>query len=439
MYIFRRLVLLYLLCNGFFISQIHAIAEWTVLVYIQADNNLSPFAEYNIRDMQSGIYVNSSRVNILVQWDQPRNNRTWRYRIVKNGRIEDESLTQEMGFYPAAELVNSADWIRRKYPAKKYAWILWNHGNGIIDSRSINVMPHLSPENGWIDIPGLERHDSGLSEIQDNPDRGVLYDFTQNTYLTNQELTRAFTQIKYILGKKVDMIGFDACMMQMVETAYQLKGLTNVIVGSEQTEPGYGWSYSGFIKPLTTSPTTFNAKNLGASIVKSYGIFYKNIGESDYTQSAFNMYYMDALKKNIDAMILKTMECKKYKSTQIKNAIVAARLNSENFYISGYIDLFSFYQKLYTQISNIRKKITTPNSYTKSLDSLKYTLAQGMTLIDKSIIANSKGYYNRGARGISIYYPNPMAYASSIHSSYPLTLFAKQSRWLQFIKDNRTR
>jgi hypothetical protein len=418
------------LCSSFFISQINAIAEWTILIYIQADNNLSPFAEYNIRDMQSGIYANSSRVNLLVQWDQPRNNRTWRYRIVRNGRIEDESLTQEMGIYPAEELINSGSWIKRKYPAKKYAWVLWNHGNGIIDSRTIEAVPHLSPENGWIEIPGLGTPDA---------DRGILYDFTQNTYLTNQGLTKAFKQIKVILGKSIDLIGLDACMMQMIETAYQLKGLTNVIVGSEETEPGYGWSYSGFVRPLTTSPTTFDAKKLGASIVKSYGIFYNSIGESDYTQSAFNMYYLDALKKNIDAMVLKTIECKKYQSTQVKNAIITARLNASNFYISGYVDLFSFYQKLYTGISNIRKKIKIVNSYTKSLDSLKNILYRGITLIDKSIIANSKGYRNSGARGISIYYPNPRASASSIHSSYRLTLFAKKSHWLKFIRDNRAR
>lgn len=433
----NRLVLFYFLCITFAIPQCFALAEWTILTYVQADNNLSPFAEYNIRDMQGGIYLNSSNVNILVQWDQPQNNKTWRYRIVKNGRIEDASLTQEMGIDPAGELAASGIWVKSKYPAKNYAYILWNHGNGIIDSKSHKINTHLNPVNSWLDIPGLERAKIDLSNIKNEKDRGVLYDYTQDTYLTNQGLLQAFTQIKTTLGKSVDLIGFDACMMQMIEVAYQLKGLTNVMVSSEQTEPGYGWSYSGFINPLTASPTTFDAKKIGRYIVSSYGTFYRNIGELDYTQSAFNMYYLSYLKTNIDAMVLKTIECKKYKSTQIKNAIINARLSSFSFYTSSYIDLYSFYKKLYSQIYNIRKKILVTNNYTRALDSLKSILTQGMSLITKSIIANTKGSGDSGAYGISIYYPNPRLSSASIHSSYPLTLFAKESKWLRFIRENR--
>lgn len=393
----------------FFSFRIYAatLAEWTVLVYLQADNNLSPFAEYNIKDMQSGIYANSSLVNILVQWDQPRNNRTWRYKIVKNGRIEDESLTSEMGMNPGQEIVTCASWLKRKYPAKKYAFVLWNHGNGFSDARNI-----------------------------DEKNRGILYDYTQNTFLTNQAMTQAFTQMKTILGHSVDIVGMDACMMNMIEVAYQLRGLANVLVSSEQTEPGYGWAYSGFIRPLTANPTGFDAKRLAQSIVTAYGTFYRSTGETDFTQAAFDMTYLTSIKTNIDNMVLLVNECKKYKSTQIKNAVIAARLKTLGFYVSDYVDLYSFYKKFYSQIYNIRKSIKVVSNYTKALDRLKVTLVQGLNLISASVIANAVGSSNADAHGVSIYFPSP-AKPLYIDSTYPLTLFAQQSKWLSFIKTNR--
>lgn len=397
------------LCSVFFLIGARAagLAEWTVLIYLQADNNLSPFAEYNIKDMQSGIYANSSLVNILVQWDQPRNNRTWRYKIVKNGRIEDESLTSEMGINPGQEIVTCASWVKRKYPAKKYAWVLWNHGNGFSDARNI-----------------------------EEKDRGILYDYTQGTFLTNQAMTQAFTQMKTILGQSVDIVGMDACMMNMIEVAYQLRGLAKVMVSSEQTEPGYGWAYAGFINPLTSNPTSFDAKKLARSIVSAYGTFYRKNGETDFTQAAFDMNYIDSLKTNIDLMISRVNDCKKYNATQIKNAVIAARLKTLTFYISDYADLYAFYQKFYQQISAIRNSIRIANNYTKALDALKTTLTQGLSLITTSVIANSVGSHNLDAHGISIYFPNPNT-PLSIDQSYPLTLFAQRSQWLNFIKSNR--
>ncbi len=105
---------------------------WTLLAYIQADNSLADFASYNINAMQQGM-LDDTNVNMLVQWDQPGNNRSWRYRIVRGGKIEDASLSSEMGVNPSQEIVDSMQWAVNSYPASHYGLILWNHGSGIED------------------------------------------------------------------------------------------------------------------------------------------------------------------------------------------------------------------------------------------------------------------------------------------------------------------
>jgi hypothetical protein len=46
-----------------------------------------------------------------------------------------------------------------------------------------------------------------------------------------------------IIGHKVDVIGFDACLMAMVEVGHELTNSVNVMIGSEETEPARGWPY----------------------------------------------------------------------------------------------------------------------------------------------------------------------------------------------------
>ena len=43
---------------------------------------------------------------------------------------------------------------------------------------------------------------------------------------------------------KLDVIGFDACLMQAVGAADDYKGVTNYILASEAVEPGHGWAYN---------------------------------------------------------------------------------------------------------------------------------------------------------------------------------------------------
>ena len=89
------------------------IAEWSILTYIQADNSLAEFANFNITSMQKGMQQTSD-VNMLVQWDQPNNNKTWRYKIVPGGRVEDGSLSSEMGQNPGPEIVTAMQWVQTK-------------------------------------------------------------------------------------------------------------------------------------------------------------------------------------------------------------------------------------------------------------------------------------------------------------------------------------
>src|SRR5579872_3463975 len=210
------------------------LAEWTIVVYMQADNNLAPFAIYNVEEMQKGM-LSADQVNLLIEWDQPQNQKTWRYRILPGDKVDVGSLETEMGTDPVTEIVDAMQWAQTEYPAKKYALILWNHGSGVEDFKD----PLLKTKrmfHSWITLPGCP--------CATKDGRGILYDDSQGTVLTNQGLTLALTQIKKNLGKNIDLLGMDACLMAMLEIGYQVKNNVDYFVGSQQTEPGLGWAYA---------------------------------------------------------------------------------------------------------------------------------------------------------------------------------------------------
>ncbi|MFH1254833.1 MAG: clostripain-related cysteine peptidase [bacterium] len=410
-------------------SETKGTASWTMLVYIAADNNLAPYASYNMNDMAAGL-ASLSGVNILVQWDQPSNNKTWRYKITPGSKIDAGTLSSEMGYNPAKELVSSMQWAVKNYPANNYALILWDHGSGIEDflPGSRNIINDAS----WLNL------------MPSFPERGILYDDSQSTCLTNQGLTSALTQIKQLLGKNLDIIAMDACLMAMVEVGYQMKGLVNLFVGSQQTIPGYGYPYSQFIKPLSLNPAGTTSLQLAQSMVSSYKNFYTSqMPTSDFTLSVIDVTSIDLIKQNIDQFVTAVTACSKVDKTKTKSIILAARKASISFEMPEYIDLYSFYANVLNNTKKTspksslilerqnKKTNSTPNKeYQKVLNVLNAVIQDGLSKISKVVLQKSVGPVYAGAKGISIYYP----ISGQIDSSYSKTIFAQSTAWTQFIK-----
>jgi clostripain len=236
-------------------------AKWTVMIYMAGDNDLDPAALDDIGELAR---VGSSEdVNVLVQLDRDKDLMTRRFRITKGGGYRKDCIETfgETNSGDPKVLLDFIDWSIGKYPADRYFLVLWNHGSG------------------WWDEP-----DRAFRLIK----RNIAYDDSSGgDSLDNQELKDVLTNVTQEIGKRVDIIGMDACLMTMVEVAYQLRESAMVMVGSEIEEPGDGWPYEEVIgivrnKPRS-APTTMARK-----IVSAYITSYQGSGQS-VTQSALNL------------------------------------------------------------------------------------------------------------------------------------------------------
>lgn len=128
----------------------------------------------------------------------------------------------------ADSLSDFIGYCKNSYPADRYILIFWDHGGG--------------PVYGF-----------GYDEIY------------PNDVLTLVEIDSALSSSNI----KFDIIGFDACLMANVETAYMLKDHADYLIASEETEPGGGWFYTDWLKKLENNPD-MGSIDLGVQIIDDY-------------------------------------------------------------------------------------------------------------------------------------------------------------------------
>lgn len=411
--------------------------QWTFIVYIAGDNDLRSFAVKSIKQMaQIGSNTN---INIVVQLDiRITDNKkiTRRYFVDKNKIYHvniNDPATQRMDSGDPKTLISCACWAIQNYPASKYALILWNHGTGIIDpgfSRIINASELFmyNPVSHKFDLDRSIGFLDYINKVREAENRGVCWDDSTGNYLTNKKLEYALQEIcnRLLYGKKLNIIGFDACLMSMLEVANIVKKYANIMVASQEVELGTSWDYAKLLAPF--AHRSLHETDFAEHIVDTYGEFYSRV-TNDYTLSAINLNIIDALEDNVSTVATLLLEgLKKQKIESVKDVITVSCSKEEctRFEEPTFMDLHHFYCNIQDHLDDI--ELTTNAETVAYRKQLKAALGDGKALITKIAFANVTGKNLKEAKGISIYMPE-----SFIHYSYKQTSFAYSNKWLTFL------
>ncbi|MFC1854426.1 clostripain-related cysteine peptidase [Candidatus Dependentiae bacterium] len=448
------IIFLFSFCSIFSCSSCLSYSKWTVMIYIQARNNLAPYASQNLRDMAKA-YGNRG-VNIVAQWDQPKKKGAWRYKIGKESITLENYAEIGNPKDPGKKLVDFVKWGIENNPAQHYCLVLWNHGTGILNPPfgcPIRVLLNnrelvLNPR---INIAGILEPE--LSALY-NKRRGILFDEDNKVFIDNVDLQNSLKKITSgsILGRKLDCVGFDACFMGMVEIAYQIRKFAKYMIASEELELARGWDYLSLTSALTSQLPS--PKEMAKLVVKTYGDYYK--GRTNYyTQSAIDLQKIDQLKQSLDDMILKIGKCIKHgtNNKSFVKAVHRARNGCIQFSTRVYVDLYSFCKRLierltledrvpkgYEQVADlsrrpINRSARKPNLRKKKKPESKHirdlikSAKNNMELLDQIIVSRVASDKFREAKGLSIYFPY-----QNVDNAYRQSDFAKDSMWTHFLE-----
>ncbi len=203
---------------------------------------------------------------------------------LKNGAFTVADAIESKNMGEAENLGNFIKQCMEHYDTDLYSLILWNHGAG--------------------------------------PVLGFGVDENYNDIMTLGEMKSALENSVGQSGKKLEWIGFDACLMSSMEICNAFEPYANYLIASQETEPGWGWNYE-FLSYI--SEPDMNGERMGKVIVDTYMDYGEEVFEvqpnaySDLTLScldltkykavedAFNNFFSETVKSLTPATFPETV------------------------------------------------------------------------------------------------------------------------------------
>lgn len=410
--------------------------DWTIMIYIAADNDLRNFAIRNLKQMAS--IGSNENINIIVHLDiklSGNNKVTKRYYIQKDKILHlnaDDQATQRMDSGNPETLVSFVNYSVNEFPANNFGLILWDHGTGALDPKRGRIIKLADLFRFNSDINKVEVDRSvGFFDLINSyapEERGICWDDTTGNYLTIPDLDLALNKIftGVLKNKKLAFIGFDACLMQMIEVINIAKKYADIMIASQEVILGTGWNYVEVLKPFLAK--TMHTEELAKHIISTYKSTYDTI-TNDYTLSALKLKDFSLIEDNVNHVSKLLIECvKKQKNKSVKNIISTCRSKPlcTHFDEPSFIDLHHLYKNLLTSIKNF--ELTNKKDEERLKNELNEALNAGCKIIEELTLANVCGKNLSKAKGISIYFPT-----TRIYFSYRDLEFCKNNDWIVFL------
>jgi hypothetical protein len=406
------------------------VADWLVLAYLAGDNDLERALLDDLNEMER-VGSRPGQVEILAQVDRAAGfdasggdwTSTRRYYVTRGNhpRRISSRLLADLGETNTGDPRVLADFIRfgvRAYPARACALILSNHGSGFYvppEMQGARMAPGVRPavrRRPFFNASraGQEHRAAAITQV-----RGIAYDDDAWDCLDNQELKRVLREAHRTLGRKVDLVGMDACLMTMLEVAYQIRDDACMLVGSEELEPNAGWPHEVILGELIRKPA-MTAAELGGQIVRRYIESYELTAE-EATQSAIDLSRLELLVEAVDQLAAALLESLTRPGLDL--AVHAAWRTSVRFFNGVYVDLYDFARNL--------------GSVTHDTPPVHEACRAIVDIMDgpaSPVLATAHvGERLRTARGLSIYFP-PFRDPSVQYRDLDL---ARRTRWADFL------
>ena len=272
------------------------------------------------------------------------------YRLDGNSlELEQEYARCNMG--QSETLASFIRYGMENYPADLYGLVLWDHGGGVF-------IGYGQDENFGDD--GLS-----LTELRDAMDMAGLS-----------------------AENRLGFIGFDACLMGTVETAWMLREYADYMIASQEAEPGLGWNYY-FLRQLNRLD---DAGQIGAAIIDTYFLAFDALSDNSsaknvtLTLSCVDLHRMDALEDainvlfgQVDAGVTDGAYAEIF-NARAKTVNIGKQSSSDDF------DLIDLGQL----VSNL------PDEYDSAADELQ-------TALGSAVLYNRANF--SGISGLSVYHP----------------------------------
>ena len=217
---------------------------------------------------------------------------------------------------------------------------------------------------------------------------GPIYGYGYDEYhkldsMSLLDIKEALKNSPFNGANKLELVGFDACLMSSVEIASVLSDYADYMIASQEFEPGTGWDYS-FLEKVNKNLSSIN---FGMSIIDNYYQYYDdNNFVNGISLSLLKLNKIEAVEKNINDLFSSV----DYDLVLDFSSISKIRTDSKSF---GKYNIDDYYYDLVDVIDLIDR---LPSKYYDKVSKLKSSL-NDLVLYQKTDLSNTNG--------VSIYFP----------------------------------
>ncbi|MDD2716847.1 MAG: clostripain-related cysteine peptidase [Candidatus Wallbacteria bacterium] len=354
--------------------------EWSIFIYMAVEQDLQKGALDDLSELKS--LGSNQSVNFVVQVGNCRNtalsdrtgensesdifNGSRRYYIEKDKMILLQNLGNSSNPAAPEVLSNFLAWGLKNYPARRNMLIIWSHGDGIL---GVNFKPLKSSAR----------------------------------QITETVETLTVPELRKVLEKTggFDVVGFDACLMSNIETAYELSHVTRYMFASEENIPGPGLPYSKIFDILESKPA-IRTEDLLARLTEQFVNFYQSDSQfqvlaNDVTMAAVDCAKIEPLIRDLDAFSLTLL-----KSEPDFKRFISAQDEVQKFNLMDFVDLSDLLARCPDRSGKMREE-----------------------LLNCVISENHSGDRVKNAHGLSIYVSLMVP-----DLAYEQTMFGRDTHWL---------
>ncbi len=207
-----------------------------VIVYMMGENSLSSYAQTDLNEIRSATSLIPDDGAMVVYFD---NSQSKPQIFLYDNKLGERTLfeySEDVISSDSTTMLNALRYIIEKEDADEYALILWSHGSGWVPSSYGVKSLTIGIDNGNNSVSNTG------TEMEIHTLRGVL--------------ENVGVRWRYIL--------FDACFMQCVEVAYELRNLTEWCIGMPAETPAEGADYYRLM------PYFFSKETFAGDITEQY-------------------------------------------------------------------------------------------------------------------------------------------------------------------------